>query len=119
METKQQKFVTKALTKMFEIVGRTYTPEAVGHPDWFYENSWTGEQEAEFREWLARLYSRTFYVPVKKARLRAGMFLLYYGWKIEDLEPTPRGSKTQPGAKQVAGRFSRKPPRQRGSNTSL
>jgi hypothetical protein len=87
MQTKQERFVTRALTRMFEVIGRTYTPEAVGHPEWFHESSWTREQEAEFQEWLARLFARTFHTPMKKARFRAGMFLLYYGWKTDDPEP--------------------------------
>jgi hypothetical protein len=66
------------------MVGRTYTGDAVDHPNWFYESAWRTEEQREFQEWLARLGARTFGTPMKKARFRAGMFVLNYGWQTVD-----------------------------------
>ena len=48
--SKDEKFLEKAMTKMFAMVGREFTPEAVRRPEWFYANSWTAEQEKAYRQ---------------------------------------------------------------------
>ena len=81
--SKSDKFLEKALFKLFFMVGRKYTPEAVGHPEWFYESTWTAAQQEEYREWFQKASMRSLGWRAKRARVEAGFFILWYGWKVE------------------------------------
>lgn len=53
---KREQFVKDALVEMFRCAGRDVTYEdikqlAKNDPNWYHNNTWTKEQEAEFKEW--------------------------------------------------------------------
>ncbi len=78
-----EKFTEMALTEMFKRVGRTYTRRIVSTPDWFLETTWTADQEADFQTWLAGKFRSRGYRK-SKAINYAGMFILFYGWTVQD-----------------------------------
>jgi hypothetical protein len=80
---------------MFAAVGRDFTPETVGTPNWFADSSWTMGQFDEFRRWMVREGMRRMRWRKRQATKEAGMFLLLYGWTIEPARPKPE-SKSAP-----------------------
>jgi len=82
--TKQEKFLDEALRQMFATVGRSYSPEATSKPNWYLNSTWTQDQENSFRDWLTRELMKKFHTRKKRAQFQASMFLLYYGWNIEE-----------------------------------
>ena len=82
--TKQRKFFRKALTKLFQAVGRRFTLAAVGKPEWFYESSWTSAQEHQYRKWFEKQGMDDSGWGRRRARNESGWFVLEYGWKVED-----------------------------------
>lgn len=82
---------------MFRAVGQKYTREAVGKPEWFYEHTWTMEQEQGFQAWFAVQAAKDLGWNKRYAKKQASWFVLFHGWKLADLPEqtkTPRQSKT-------------------------
>ena len=86
--TKQEKFVERLWRRFFGAVGRTYSPEAMAKPEWYLTSSWTARQEDSFRDWLTHEMIKIFHQRKKQAQFEASMFLLFYGWRIENPEDT-------------------------------
>jgi hypothetical protein len=91
--TKHEKFLEKVMGRMFEAVGRVYSPEQTQKLDWFCSSTWTVGEEAKFRQFFIREVMRDFGFGKRKAKIEAGWFLLWYGWKIEQSDLTPEMSK--------------------------
>ncbi len=88
--TKRDKFLRKGLTKLFKAVGRRFTLEDVGEPDWFYQSSWTSAQEQRYREWFKKQAMRDLGWSARTAGKEAAWFVFFYGWKIQDTGVRPR-----------------------------
>ena len=82
LRKREEKFIAAALTEMFKRVGRKYSPEATSKLDWYFESTWTSQQEGEFRQWLAKLIRRKLRHPASKADREAGWFIFNYGWPV-------------------------------------
>jgi len=78
----EETFITTALTEMFKRVGRKYSPEATSQPEWFYESTWTSQQESEFRKWLKKLIIFKLRHPAYRADREAGWFVFDFGWRV-------------------------------------
>ena len=81
---KPERFLVKVMRRLFRAVGRTYAREVTATPEWCTTSSWTHEQENCFRDWLPQELVKRCHLPKKRAQFQAAMFLLYYGWVIED-----------------------------------
>ena len=82
--TKHERFLDRALSEMFRAVGRCYRHEVTAQPDWYKTSSWTWARETSFRDWLAHELMKTFHIRKKRALFQAGMFLLFYGWTLQE-----------------------------------
>ncbi len=87
--TKEERFLHKVMAKMFSTVGKVYTPEETGKPDWYLTSSWTADQEQVFKEYLVREIMRDFGMSRRHAVKEAGWFLLLYGWQAENASKHP------------------------------
>jgi len=76
------------LAEMFRVVGMDYTYDEIleygKQDDWYYMRTWTYEQEGRFKLWMnSELKKRTRW-PEKMRKREIGMFLLMWGWKVEE-----------------------------------
>lgn len=93
---RKPQFISRIMAEMFARVGRTFSPEACTKSDWYLENTWTWEQQADFQEWLAGQFWRRGYTN-QKANYQAGMFILFFGWKVDPQAPlTARQKRGNP-----------------------
>lgn len=82
------------LTKMFEIVGETFTKEYVQEDGWYLKHTWTISQEKAFLDWMVRYVindkEATFELSgkhglrVRDISLMVSQFVMFYGWKVQD-----------------------------------
>jgi uncharacterized protein YdeI (YjbR/CyaY-like superfamily) len=84
-QKQQQRFLENALRRMFRDVGQKYTREAVGKPEWFYEHTWTREQERKFQAWFAAEVAKDLGWDKRIAEKQARWFVLFHGWRLADL----------------------------------
>ena len=94
----KDQFLEKILQCLFAAVGRRHTRQATATPDWFRTSSWTPKQERDFRHWLARECQQRYAISKRRAELEAGMFLLCYGWRIEEKNIPGQNASTLPRA---------------------
>ncbi len=71
------------LTKMFEMVDDVYSPSLNLVDDWYKNNTWSEEQQNEFRVWLIGYYRKEYKVTLREAKRNADMFIFNYGWSIK------------------------------------
>jgi len=81
---KEEKFLNAALTEMFRLVGRKYSPKATSKPDWYCQSTWTSQEQNEFAKWLAELIRRELRRRAYRADREAAWFVMNYGWKVKD-----------------------------------
>ena len=74
------------LTKMFEVVGETYSPAAVEGPEWYLKYSWTNEQQQEFCKWLTEYIYKEWKFSKATSAKEAKAFIFNYGWRLDDTE---------------------------------
>ena len=94
METEINKELGIVLSKMFEVVGETYTPDKVKNPNWFLAHTWTALNQKLFKEWLSKHIRESASARNALTVLRvkptktladkfADEFVFNYGWKLE------------------------------------
>jgi len=81
---KYDKICTECLEEMFRRVGLEYPDEELtSKENWYTLHVWTKEEEDSFREWMLKKLKRH---RLMRAELEVEMFLLQWGWKVEDYE---------------------------------
>ncbi len=98
--TKGGRFTQQVLEKMFEVVGRVWSPEITGTPDWFMKTSWTAEQHDAFRDWIVKEGMRMRWRK-SKALKEAQWFLFDCGWTIDRKEPAEDQAKVKHGQRET------------------
>jgi hypothetical protein len=69
---------------MFKAVGRKYSPSVTSVKDWYLTSEWSQEQERRFHRYLVHAAMEILRMRKRQAERAAGMFLLYYGWKLKN-----------------------------------
>jgi hypothetical protein len=95
----EKQFLRKILTRMFKTVGRKYSAKATAKPNWYDESSWSREQEAQYKAWLAKVIERELHYRPVAANRQAAWFILEYGWKVEETSPKRRRDAAQSSKK--------------------
>jgi len=81
---KTDKFIEKALKKMFKVVGAPYSQEFCEEDAWYLKYSWTSDERDKFKEWFIKEFIKTFKLGKLYAEKEWGMFYLNWGWKEEN-----------------------------------
>lgn len=81
---KYDKFVEKALNKMFTYVGfdgwdKTFTEQE----DWYTKKTWTQEQSDDFKKWFITETKKDLKFNKTMAEKEYSWFDLRWGWKIQ------------------------------------
>lgn len=84
MRNKYDKFVEKALNKMFTYVGfegwdKTFTEQE----DWYTKKTWTQEQSDDFKKWFIAETKKDLKFNKTMAEKEHSWFDLRWGWKLE------------------------------------
>ncbi len=67
MHISYEKTINDCLTEMFRRVGEEYpNPELTDQDDWYHQQSWTREEEDDFRDWMMKLVKKRYQWPKKK-----------------------------------------------------
>lgn len=85
MTNKFDKFLKKALDKMFTYVGfNSFDQEFTEkHEDWYNQKSWTEEQSLDFKEWFLKEGKKDLKFNKTMLEKEYNWFNLKWGWKIE------------------------------------
>jgi hypothetical protein len=80
------KFLTKALDKMFQTVGfekfdKEFTER---HEDWYGQKTWTTEQSEEFKKWFIAEGKKDLKFNKQMMEKEYAWFNLKWGWKEVD-----------------------------------
>jgi len=77
------KEVQPIIEKMCDMID--VEPESIdyGKEEWYYDHTWTQEQENEFFLWLKEYSIKKNLCLKHKAGKLAGMFILNYGWRTK------------------------------------
>jgi len=86
-------YTKEILNKMCEVVGTNIDAIDTSKEHWFWEHTWSEEEQKEFQEWMidylftnkeARLELMTYPSRVKeKIKQCVNMFIFNYGWKLK------------------------------------
>ena len=80
---KFDKFVTKALDKMFQYVGfEKLDEEFVKQDDWYQKKTWTQEQADRFKQWFIQECRKDLNCTKTMAEKEHAWFDLRWGWKL-------------------------------------
>jgi hypothetical protein len=84
MSSKADKFIKKALDKMFTYVGfdsfnEEFTKQ---HDDWYSQKTWTEEQSNEFKQWFISEGKKDLKFNKQMLEKEHAWFDLKWGWKI-------------------------------------
>ena len=84
---KNEETCEECLKEMFSRVGEKYpNEELTSQDDWFYQHTWTVEEEDDFKDWMSKfLKKRHKYWSKRTIELEVCMFLLNWGWKNDPL----------------------------------
>ena len=90
MSNKADKFIKKALDKMFTYVGfdsfnEEFTKQ---HEDWYQQKTWTEEQSAEFKQWFIAEGKKDLKFNKQMLEKEHAWFDLKWGWKLSDSTKT-------------------------------
>ena len=80
-DTQVDKFLTNALSKMFQCVGLKYTEEFTKQTDWYMLHSWDAATVAKYKTWFVAQAMKHFKWTKTKAEKEWGYFFLMWGWK--------------------------------------
>lgn len=80
-KTKEERFVEKALKKMFEVVGERFSWEFCLRDEWYLTCEWTKNKEEQFRKWFMAEIKKDLDVSKRKAENEYAYFNLTWGWK--------------------------------------
>ena len=84
IDSKINKFVKKALDKMFKLVGFSgFDEEFTKHPQWYSQKSWSNETEREYKEWFYKTAQKDLKWNKITIEKEYSWFNLMYGWKVE------------------------------------
>jgi hypothetical protein len=79
---KIEKFIEKALDKMFQAVGfEKSDKQFMEQQDWFTHRTWTEEQEQKYKTWFIKQWKREFKSNDYDAEKNFSWFNLMWGWK--------------------------------------
>lgn len=82
---KFDKFLTKALDKMFKDVGlESFDKEFTEQDDWYNKKTWTKKQSEEFKKWFISEGKKDLKFNKKMMEKEYAWFDLKWGWKIEE-----------------------------------
>jgi len=85
MTNKFDKFLTKALDKMFKCVGfDSFDKEFTDQDDWYSKRTWTTKQNEEFKKWFIAQGKKDLKFTKKMLEKEYAWFNLKWGWKIEE-----------------------------------
>ena len=79
-EKKVDKFLNKALSKMFQCVGLKYTQEFTKQEDWYMLHSWDAAAIAKYKAWFVAQAQKHFKWTKIKAEKEWSYFFLMWGW---------------------------------------
>ena len=79
------KYLTKALDKMFQAVGfekfdKEFTEQ---HNDWYSKKTWTEDQSNEFKKWFITEGKKDLKFTKQMMEKEHAWFDLKWGWKLE------------------------------------
>jgi len=80
---KTDKFIEKALKKMFQAVGaqKEYSMDYCKKKDWYMNYTWNGKQIADYKKWFVKNAVKDLELTDKGAEKEWGYFFLQWGWK--------------------------------------
>jgi hypothetical protein len=80
---KFDKFLTKALDKMFTYVGfEKFDQTFTSQDDWFEKKTWSQSQSEEFKCWFINECKKDLKFTKKMAEKEHAWFDLKWGWKV-------------------------------------
>lgn len=80
---KFDKFVAKALDKMFQYVGfEKLDEEFVKQQDWYQQKTWTRDQSDDFKQWFIQECKKDLKFNKTMAEKEHAWFDLKWGWKL-------------------------------------
>jgi len=83
MNTKFDKFLIKALDKMFKCVGfDSFDREFTEQDNWYTKKTWTQEQSEEFKKWFMAEGKKDLKFNKQMLHKEYAWFDLKWGWKI-------------------------------------
>ena len=84
MSNKFDKFVQKALDKMFTYVGFSSFDESFTktHDDWYNQKTWTEEQSKNFKKWFINEAKKDLKFNKTMIEKEYEWFNLKWGWKV-------------------------------------
>lgn len=84
MSNKFDKFVRKALDKMFTYVGFSSFDENFTkiHDDWYNQKTWTDEQSENFKKWFFNEAKKDLKFNKTMIEKEYAWFNLKWGWKV-------------------------------------
>lgn len=80
---KHEKTFDELMIEMFHRVGREYDEEFTKQDRWYEEDTWTEEEEADFKAWAIDKVRKAHRWTKKKAEWEVGFFILNWGWKYK------------------------------------
>ena len=82
-DKKTNKFIEKALKKMFQAVGagKEYSLDYCKQKDWYMNYSWNNKQIAEYKNWFIKNAAKDLELTDKGAEREWGYFFLQWGWQ--------------------------------------
>jgi hypothetical protein len=98
--TKGGRFAQHVVEKMFKAVGRVWSPEITGTPDWFLKTSWTTEQQEAFCDWMVKEGMRRMRWRKRRAVKETQWFLFDCGWTTDPKEPDANQTSSAAGTMQ-------------------
>ena len=75
------KFLVKALKKMFQCVHIKYTEKFTKQPDWYLLHSWDAATVTKYKAWFIAQARKHFKWTKTKAEKEWSYFFLMWGWK--------------------------------------
>ncbi len=83
--TKTNKFLTKALNKMFSVVGmKGWDKDFTKQENWFSLKTWTTKQRDQYKKWFMSEIKKDLKLNKKLAEKEWSWFYLMWGWKEEE-----------------------------------
>jgi len=86
VNNKIERFLKKALNKMFQMVGEKFTPEFVKQEAWYSKREWSRSQEQKFRRWFHDAARKDLKWSNALIQKEYSWFNLMWGWKRNDWE---------------------------------
>jgi len=77
-------FLTKALTKMFELIGEVYSDDRVKEERWFSKKEWSIEKRNEFKVWFYEQAKKDLKWNKNTIEKEYCWFNLMWGWKVKE-----------------------------------